>query len=41
MIEHGVGVREIATYTLSEINEEYFDQDAGSGTPVGEVALHE
>lgn len=30
MIDHGVGVREIATYTLSEINEEYFDQDAGS-----------
>jgi restriction system protein len=30
MIEHGVGVREIATYTLSEINEEYFDQDAGA-----------
>lgn len=30
MIDHGVGVGEIATYTLSEINEEYFDQDVSS-----------
>jgi restriction system protein len=38
MIEHGVGVREIATYTLSEINEEYFDQDAG-GVAVASEAI--
>lgn len=30
MIEHGVGVREIASYTLAEINEEYFDQDVSA-----------
>lgn len=33
MIDYGVGVREIATYTLAEINEEYFDQDASVASP--------
>jgi restriction system protein len=35
MIDHGVGVREIASYTLSEINEEYFDQDTGATSSGG------
>ena len=33
MIDYGVGVREIATYTLAEVNEEYFDQDVSVGAP--------
>jgi restriction system protein len=37
MIDHGVGVREIATYTLAEINEEYFDQDVGG--PVSSTSV--
>lgn len=30
MIDHGVGVDEIATYRLSRVDEEYFDEDVGT-----------
>lgn len=34
MIDHGVGVAEIATYTLARIDEDYFDEDASVGVSV-------
>jgi restriction system protein len=38
MIDHGVGVDEIATYTLAQVDEDYFDEDAGQvGAPAGEA----
>ena len=37
MIDHGVGVSEIATYTLREVSEEYFDQDAAAAEESEEV----
>jgi len=30
MIDHGVGVGEIATYKLARVDEDYFDEDAGA-----------
>ncbi|MFN5302348.1 MAG: restriction endonuclease, partial [Pseudanabaena sp.] len=29
MIEHGVGVTEIQTYTLKKVNSDYFNEDIG------------
>lgn len=34
MIDHGVGVDEIATYRLSRVDEEYFDEDVGTPAQV-------
>lgn len=34
MIDHGVGVGEIATYTLAQIDEDYFDEDASAVVPI-------
>lgn len=33
MIDHGVGVGEIATYTLARVDEDYFDEDASAVVP--------
>ena len=34
MIDHGVGVGEIATYTLARIHEDYFEEDVSVGPTV-------
>lgn len=39
MIDHGVGVGEIATYTLARIDEDYFDEDASVGVSVADEEL--
>jgi restriction system protein len=36
MIDHGVGVDEIARYTLARIDDDYFEEDAG--TPAAAAA---
>lgn len=33
MIDHGVGIVEVATFTLARIDEDYFDEDASSSAP--------
>jgi restriction system protein len=38
MIDHGVGVNEVATYKLAQVDEEYFDEDVGTVAPIEEAA---
>lgn len=38
MINHGVGLEEVATYTLARLDEDYFDEDASPAVPTSKTS---